>query len=124
MLPKDYFNNLFQVFVLSLVVATVSMTLSKAKIFKSLREFLEKKSQWLGELIHCPYCTSHWVALFFVVLYRPVIIKGIPVFDYIVTVFVVVCLASFWSFIICHAFIAMDSLVEKKQGISSKGGAG
>ncbi len=48
-------EGLLRAIILSLVVSTVSVTLSKAKVFKWLRLFLGNKSQWLKGLIHCPY---------------------------------------------------------------------
>ena len=46
--------------VLGLVVGTISMTVTKAVVFKWFRDRL--KRPWLKELFSCPYCFSHWVA--------------------------------------------------------------
>jgi len=106
-------DGFLQALILSLVVGTVSMTISETKIFKPLREFMEKKNRRLGELVRCPYCTSHWVSLFFVILYHPKIIDKIFPVDYAVTLFTIVALATFWSMIISHFFTSIDSLSEK-----------
>tara|TARA_Y100001938_G_scaffold144688_1_gene219778 strand:+ start:423 stop:872 length:450 start_codon:yes stop_codon:yes gene_type:complete len=33
-------------------------------IFKKQREFIKSKSEFLGELVHCPMCTGFWVGSF------------------------------------------------------------
>lgn len=51
-------------FVASLVTATISLTISRAKIFSFFRLLLKKYVPFLYELVSCPYCLAHWVALF------------------------------------------------------------
>jgi hypothetical protein len=41
---------------LSLVTACLSFTLSEAKIFLPVRDWIKKKSSFLGELFCCGYC--------------------------------------------------------------------
>ena len=48
---------------LSVLVASVSMTVSRALIFKSLRQLVQRQWPWAASLLTCPYCTAHWVAL-------------------------------------------------------------
>lgn len=59
---------------LVLIVAPVTLTITKAGIFAPLRNFIASKSKWLGELARCPYCMSHWVSLGTVVLFKPVVL--------------------------------------------------
>lgn len=40
----------------------LSHTLTKERIFASLRERLGGKETWLGYLVSCPYCASHYIA--------------------------------------------------------------
>lgn len=51
-------------FVASLVTATMTLTVSRARVFSFLRKFLNKYLPFLGELVSCPYCLAHWTALF------------------------------------------------------------
>ena len=50
-----------------LAVAAISFTISVTSVFKSVRTKLGEISPFLEELIHCPYCLSHYVTLFFFV---------------------------------------------------------
>jgi len=46
----------------SAVVMGMAQTLAKERIFQPLRERLGGKETWLGYLVSCPYCASHWIA--------------------------------------------------------------
>ena len=46
------------------VTATITLTISRAKIFSFLRLLFKKYAPFLYELVNCPYCLAHWVALF------------------------------------------------------------
>ncbi|WP_228565825.1 hypothetical protein, partial [Myxococcus sp. CA010] len=61
-------GDLFQLFAVSAVVMGVSQTLSRERIFASLRARLGGKESWLGYLVSCPYCVSHYVAFVLVPL--------------------------------------------------------
>ncbi len=60
-----------ELILLALAVAVASFTLSKATICKPLRR-LADTYKYLGLLIHCPYCLSHWFALLGVLSYLSV----------------------------------------------------
>lgn len=99
------------VIILSLVVSTVSVTITKMKIFTWLRKLAKKVHSKVGELFLCPYCLSHWVTLFFVLIYRPrIIVADFFLLDYIVTGFLIVAIANIISLVICKSIIAMESL--------------
>lgn len=40
----------------------LAQTIAKERIFAPLRERLGGKETWLGYLVSCPYCASHWLA--------------------------------------------------------------
>lgn len=52
----------FRIFVVSAVVMGISYTLAKEKVFAPLRAFLGGRDTYLGYLVSCPYCNSHWIA--------------------------------------------------------------
>jgi hypothetical protein len=74
---------------MALATASITLTLTRAKVFKGLREWLLTRTlrprrlnplggvfanvprkgplAWLGGMLQCTYCTSHWVALAVVV---------------------------------------------------------
>lgn len=91
--------------VLAFAVSAISMTISKTKVFRPVRQWIQARSQWLGELVNCPYCTIHWVAFAAVALYRPiVVVSGLRVLDLFVSAFVVIAVASIVSGWIFQAF--------------------
>lgn len=57
-----------QVLAVSLVVMGLSHTVARERIFAPLRERLGGRDTWLGYLVSCPYCVSHWVAFLVVPL--------------------------------------------------------
>jgi hypothetical protein len=59
---------LFRLFVVASLVMGVSHTIAKERIFLPLRRALGEKTTWLGYLVSCPYCASHWIALIVVPL--------------------------------------------------------
>lgn len=60
--------NLFQLFAVAAVVMGIAQTLTKERIFAGLRERLGGKDTWLGYLVSCPYCASHYIAFILVPL--------------------------------------------------------
>lgn len=44
------------------VVMGLSYTIAKEQLFAPLRERLGGRETWLGYLVSCPYCLSHWLA--------------------------------------------------------------
>lgn len=93
-------SGLCQIAVLSLATAAISVTISKARVFASARQWVAERNKWLGELLSCSYCTSHWVAIAFVAIYCPVIIAQGNIVDLIVAVFTVVAMAAVVSGVI------------------------
>lgn len=91
---------LYQVAVLALATAAISVTVSKARVFASIREWVASRNNWLGELMSCSYCTSHWVAIALVAIYRPVLVSQWVVVDLLVSVFGVVAFAAIISGVI------------------------
>ena len=54
---------------LSMVVASISFFISHSELFSTIRAWIEKKSQFFGNLIDCCYCLGHWVAFIIVLLF-------------------------------------------------------
>jgi hypothetical protein len=65
-----------QILWLSLATAAISLTITRARIFEEVRVGIDSVSEWLGDLIHCPYCTSHWIAFAFCVWYKPRVLQS------------------------------------------------
>jgi len=112
-------HTLIEIIVLGIATGAISLVLTKSALFNFMHEWLEKRSPFIGEMLNCPWCTSHWVALFFVIVYRPLLIDWTdrpawmytswlnyfltPV-DYLVSVFVIVAIASVVARMIYSAY--------------------
>ncbi len=97
--------NLLTIAFLALFVSVVSLTITKAKAFSTIREKIIEKSDWLGYLFSCPYCLSHWVSLLVVAVYRPITVSsGMLLADLVVSIFVIVALATMFAWVIYHAY--------------------
>jgi CBS domain containing-hemolysin-like protein len=57
-----------QVAAVAAVVMGMAHTLTKERIFAPLRDALGGKETWLGYLVSCPYCASHYIAFLIVPL--------------------------------------------------------
>ncbi|MGW8177511.1 MAG: DUF1360 domain-containing protein [bacterium] len=84
--------------------ATMAMTLTKAVIFRGFREWVKTKSEFLGELFSCPYCTSHWIAGVLAVVFRPRMIVTNVVLDVIVSALVIIALTAPWCKLIFWSY--------------------
>jgi hypothetical protein len=101
-------SSIIGMIVVAMAVATISMTLSKGKVFIGLREWIDNRSDFFGDLIHCPYCTSHWVAFFACLVFQPILItSGIWIFDIILSAFAVTMMASVFSGLIFSSYKQM-----------------
>ena len=97
--------NLFTIAFLALFVSVISLTITKTKAFSTIREKIIEKSDWLGYLFSCPYCLSHWVSLLVVTVYRPITVSsGMLLADLVVSIFVIVALATMFSWVVYHAY--------------------
>ncbi|HSI21265.1 MAG TPA: DUF1360 domain-containing protein [Verrucomicrobiae bacterium] len=90
---------------LALAVSALAVTVSKGKVFIPFREKVAKWSSWWGELITCPYCLSHWLALVLVLIYQPRPVQSnIYLLDLLVSTMVVVAISAFSAGLILRAF--------------------
>lgn len=53
---------LVELFAVSAVTMGISHTVARERIFASVRAKLNGDKTWLGYLVSCPYCVSHYVA--------------------------------------------------------------
>jgi hypothetical protein len=98
-----------ELLLLSLATAAISLTLSKGKIFEPLREKFSQRSKWLGLLITCTYCTSHWVAFALVAFYRPVPLQsGALLIDLFVSAFAIIATGTLFAWIIYRAYMRLN----------------
>lgn len=110
-----YLINFWHCVVLALVVSSISYTMSSMEIFEPLRSFCSKQNKWLGSLISCFYCLSHWVTFFFVILYKPQVIPGSHfLINLLVSSFFIIQLSTYFTgFIYKSMKSAIDSKIRK-----------
>ena len=89
-----------EVLLLSLVTASVSFTISEAKLFKPLREWVHGKLP-LGELLSCGYCLGHWIAFIIVAIYRTRLFEMWWPLDYFLTALVIAWLGGIQWALMC-----------------------
>lgn len=46
-----------------IAAGTLATTVSQSALFKPLRVWFSARWAWGGELVSCPYCLGHWLAL-------------------------------------------------------------
>jgi uncharacterized membrane protein len=99
------YTAIYEVTVLSLAIAAVSTTITRAMIFAPVREDIADRNEWLGELFACPYCLSHWLAGAAVLIVLPDLLPGtLKLISLIVAVFTIVTLSSWATGLIIRAF--------------------
>jgi len=97
---------LFEMLLIGLAIASITMTISKSNVMEYLRTQVSKLGGWAEDLIHCPYCLSHWFAF---------VIVGwefglLPLERFILISFGIVTIASFASLGIARLFLALNEL--------------
>lgn len=97
---------LFEMLLIGLAIASITMTISKSNVMEYLRTQVSKLSYWVGELIHCPYCLSHWFA-FAAVWWK---FGLLPLERFILISFGVVTIASLASLGIAQLFLTLDKI--------------
>lgn len=55
----------------ALIVAVITLTISRSKLFRPLRRTLRARVPVLGTLASCPYCLSHWIGWGVAVVFQP-----------------------------------------------------
>ena len=90
-----------EVMLLTLVNATVSFTVTEARIFRPIREHVFSKNKFIKELTMCGYCFGHWVAAFLVfTLNLSLFPHRQRAVDAILTIFVIAWISGIQYFII------------------------
>ncbi len=91
---------MMDVIALSFVTASLSFTVTEAKLFLPVREWIKRKSSFLGELFSCGYCFGHWAAFALVAVYHPRLFHAWWPLDYSLTGLVIAWLSAFqWAFL-------------------------
>ncbi|HEX2568684.1 MAG TPA: hypothetical protein VH877_03925 [Polyangia bacterium] len=73
----------FQLLAVSAVVMGLSHTIARERLLAPLRERLGGKETWLGYLVSCPYCVSHWLAFVLVPLTGTMYVRVVPAWGFV-----------------------------------------
>jgi len=92
--------NIYTAVLLAIAVSIISVTITRSKVFRGFRMFLDGKNEWLHSLFTCAYCMSHWIAAALVCAVDLRLTRTMHVLDIIISVFVVVGLATLMSAVI------------------------
>jgi hypothetical protein len=99
----------YHVIVLGIATGAISLFLTKSSLLNGFHEWLEKKAPLVGEMLNCTWCTSHWVAGVFTLIYRPLLLDwgwrpawmyeswlnyALTPVDYAVTIFVMAAISA------------------------------
>src|SRR5947208_1977913 len=110
-----------QLLVLSLIVMGLSHTIARERICASLRARLGGTETWLGYLISCPYCVSHWIALVLVPITGTFPVEVVPrlgpvagVLRWLLSSILVAVVASFFR-VIFYFVDETQGLVKRQQ---------
>jgi len=112
-------NTLWQILALALAVSAVSTTISLSSLFGPLRRWAVARSLYVGTLVSCAYCSSHWIAFFAVAWYHPRVFDGWWLANYVVVVFAVIAIANVITGIIRSLnFFAADPVQKRKSRLA------
>lgn len=104
---------------LALCLSTVTFTISSTGIFEPVRKLLSKIHLKVEELIHCPFCLSHWVVIFFSFFFynaiEPEPILGIYWFDFIVNAFAIICISAVIHFVLLRAYKPVGEAMMRRE---------
>ena len=95
---------MIDVLIIGIATGAISLLLTKSAVFNFLHDWLEKHIPFVGKILDCTWCTSHWVALFFVLIYRPRLLYVFAPVDYLVSIMVLVAIASVIARMIYSAY--------------------
>ena len=103
-------------FILSLVISGVSFTVTVTSIFKPVREIVSKIHHKIEELIHCPWCFSHWLTFILLLIIGEWIeITGKSVLDFLLTSFGMITISGVIHYVLLRAYEPVAKMMVERQ---------
>ena len=99
---------LYTLFILSLAIGAIATTVTQTKFFRPFRQLVAHRKIPMNEVFQCPYCFSHWLALFCTIMYRPALLDLDWLSTIMVDTFALVAVSTWWMFLLLKALILMD----------------
>jgi hypothetical protein len=113
--------HLGQLLAVSLIVMGLSHTVARERICEPLRTRLGGKETWLGYMVSCPYCVSHWIAFVLVPVTGTMPVQVVPslapvagVLRWLLSSILVAVLAAFFR-VIFYFVDETQGLVRRRQ---------
>jgi len=101
---------------IALLVGAISFTITTTSIFLSVRELISKWGHKLEELIHCPWCLSHYIAAIVLLITKDIILfTDIWIINFILTLFVIVAGSGLFHAIILVAYKPVAENMVRRQ---------
>jgi hypothetical protein len=96
----------------SLAVGSISMTLTRSRLFRETRWWLAReRKHWphevVWDLVKCPWCLSHWLGWVVVALAGPLDVTSHWWLDFVLNWFTIVALAPVSAFLIHRIYGAL-----------------
>lgn len=97
-------------------VAAITFTVAMTSIFKPFRERLSSIHEKIEELVHCPWCLSHWVAMILLLTsdIDLIIVSHHYVYNLLFTWFAVIGVVGVFHYVLLRAYApALDAAVDR-----------
>ena len=105
-------NEIVQFGILSGATAAISATtaLSNMPVLVGIRKLANKYSKnYIGGLLRCPYCVSHWVSFFMAFVFQPKLIDcGYPWLNYLISAFCMVTVSAYLVWAITKTVMSIE----------------
>jgi hypothetical protein len=107
------------------VVSCISFTITWTSIFRPIREKIGSWHPKLDELMHCPWCFSHYVA--FIMVYTSElevpIVSDIAFYQFMFTSFAIIGISGVIHYILLRAYepVAKASVMRQLEKVNKKG---
>lgn len=121
------FKDVATAMALSMAVASISILLTKAKITRWVREWIESKEGWIAGyfkgLFRCPYCMSHPWAFAVSVIYTLRIVKTEYLWlDIAVSTMIMICPSMFFAWVIYSCTKGMEKANDQTKWVDFRSG--
>ncbi len=112
-------DTLSNIFIIACCLSAISFTITFTSIFKWLRELLSKIHPKIEELIHCPWCLSHWILIISsIFIYDKVNILPITfisIIDYIIVCFAIICISGIFHYVLLRAYEPVSRMMINRE---------
>lgn len=111
----DMLGFLLTAFIAAMAIATASVTLTRARMFEPVRAWWQPKNYLVFKLISCPYCMSHWLALWVApfIIYQ---VTEIWAIDFLATWFFLTGSAALLEGLMMNGLHMQENLIHELEG--------